>query len=625
MPHLQTTRYLAAFLLIGSYWPGLVASAQERPTPSEVGSKDLLTAILQGDSQAVDQLLRDGASPNVAFAESMSPVQVAMVRGYPTIAKQLLDAGAEPAPTPDPLDFAKKYIDDIINADAPGLSILVARDGKVLLNRSFGLADKEASQPIQSSTKFRIGSVTKQFTASAILKLVQAGEIRIEDTLDKFLPDFPGGAKVTIHHLLTHTSGIPSYTDDPNFFKTVTEPTTEEELIATIAGKEFSFEPGSAFHYNNSGYFLLGHIVRKVSGDSLADFCQKEFFDPLKMYDTGFHVADADLADEAKGYSFEDGATEPALDWDMSRAGGAGAIYSTVDDLFTWNEAVFSGRVLPDDLLKKAFTPVDVSIGKMNYGYGWMMGKSRGLRMVSHGGGLQGFLSDLLRFPDQNLTVAVLHNCSAPMPGMNPGSVSRRLAEIFLWKEMEPRTINAMDDSVDASDFDRYLGRYDYGTAIMEITRDGDQLLTQITGQPKFKLFPKGGTTFFLKVVEAEVEFVVEDGKCVAVKHRQGPVKFTAKKIEAIKKQEMTPEELDQFVGRYDYGMAEMTIRRDGKRLLAKLGGQPELEVIPQSDSVLAWKDVPAKLEFKRDAEGKIKSAKHFQGGQSIDVKVLSR
>ena len=155
----------------------------------------------------------------------------------------------------DPLAKAEALL---VSAEAlPGLSVLVARDGKVLFEKSIGFADFDKQIRATPATKFRIGSVTKQFTAVAILKLIEDGELQLEDTLDRFLPDFPRGDEVTIHHLLSHTSGIPSYTDAPDFMATVTEPTTEEDLIASFAGKEFLFEPGSEFRYNNSGYFLL--------------------------------------------------------------------------------------------------------------------------------------------------------------------------------------------------------------------------------------------------------------------------------------------------------------------------------------------------------------------------------
>jgi CubicO group peptidase (beta-lactamase class C family) len=497
----------------------------------------------------------------------------------------------------------------------PGISVLVSRDGNVLVEESIGLADLENQIPITGKTKFRIGSVTKQFTAAAVLKLVEDGKLRLEDTLDRFLPDFARGDEVTIHHLLSHTSGIPSFTDDPNFFATVTEPTTEEELIATFAGKEFSSAPGSQFHYNNSGYFLLGHIVRKVTDKSIGDYWKENFFGPLDMNDTGFHQPGLNIDQEAKGYSFDGDKAVAALDWNMSRAGGAGAIYSTIGDLFKWNEAVFSGKVISDESLSKALTVSEQSKDSMNYGYGWTIQTDRGLKQVSHNGGLQGFQSVLIRYPDQNMNIVALHNSGPPVPAMNPARIAAELAECFLADEMVPAEIRQVDESVDPAIFDSYVGRYDYGSAVMTITRKGDSLMTQITGQPEFELYPESETRFFLKVVDAQVEFVMDDdGKCVAVMHTQGPLRFRAAKLATVEPIELSETELDRFVGVYDYKLAKMRITRDDMQLMAQLDGQPKFPIYAVSDNTFEWKVVNAKIEFITEDE-KVVAAKHTQSG----------
>jgi len=512
----------------------------------------------------------------------------------------------------------------------PGLSVLVARDGKVLFQQSIGFADFDKRIRATPATKFRIGSVTKQFTAAAILKLIEDGELQLEDTLDRFLPDFPRGDEVTIHHLLSHTSGIPSYTDAPEFMRTVTEPTTEEDLIASFAGQDFLFEPGSEFRYNNSGYFLLGHLVRKITGQPLAEYWQEHFFTPLGMNDTSVHDPAAGLTNEAKGYSFQDGKATPALDWNMTRAGGAGAIVSTVQDLFRWNEAVFGGKVIGEDSLTRALTVSEQSQDSMRYGYGWTINEDRGLREVSHNGGLQGFLSHLAWYPDQRLTIAVLHNASPPVPAMTPGAVAKRLAEIFLADDMAPTPDRQVDTTVDPAIYDRYVGRYDYGSAVMTVSRQGDKLMTRITGQPTFELFPESETKFFLKVVDAQVEFVVdEQGVCVAVKHTQGPVRFRAAKLADAAQ---TAEQLDAFLGIYDYRSAKMRVTRDDTQLFAQLDGQPRMPIYPMTEGVPAdkrdgasgdtfqWKVVEAKIEFIRDEDGKVIAAKHTQAGATFRV-----
>ena len=223
---------------------------------------------------------------------------------------------------------------ELTNGETSGVAVLIARDGKIVFQGGFGLADLAARTPVTPETKFRIGSITKQFTAAAILKLAEEKKLALTDPLAKFFPDFPHGGGITLHHLLTHTSGIHSYTDKPEFLSRVSEPIEPGKLIAWFRDDPPDFEPGAGFHYDNSAYFLLGEIVAKVSGKPFADYLRETFFEPLGMKDTGLYVNAAPPPGMAAGCSFADGKTAPALDWDMSWAGGAGALYSTVGDLF---------------------------------------------------------------------------------------------------------------------------------------------------------------------------------------------------------------------------------------------------------------------------------------------------
>jgi CubicO group peptidase (beta-lactamase class C family) len=595
-----------------------------RLVPPDTLSDRLAQAVLQGDRDVVKLLLAHGAAPDAVSRFGVKPVQLAKLRRDDETQKMLLDAGAEDLPPPDPAIIADAALSDSSLAQLPGLSVLVARDGEVIYERAVGLADISEQLPVTTKSKFRIGSVTKQFTASAILKLIEEDKLSLSDTLEEFLPAFPRAGEVTIHQLLTHTSGIPSYTDQPAFYDTITEATSEEALIEKIqatAAQGYSFEPGSDFRYNNSGYFLLGHIVRLVTGEPLGDYLRTTFFEPLGMHDTGMHSSQLELSEEAKGYGFQAGKAELALNWEMSRAGGAGALYSTVHDLMKWNEAVFAGQVLRPETLEKAFHPVEQSGGGMNYGYGWTMGQHRGLPTISHGGGLHGFQSQLVRFPAQNVTIVALHNASPPVPDFAPAALTARLADLFLWKEMDPPPPRQVDPQVDPAIYQRYVGRYDYGPAVMVVSREGDRLFAQLTGQEKYEIYPASPTKFFWKVVEASVEFVLdEQGNCVAGRHTQGPNQFLAKRLKDPQELAMTAEQLDAFVGVYDYQQAKMRITRQGTQLIAQLDGQPALPIFPKDKDLFMWKIVSAEIEFVRDAAGKVTGAVHSQGGQKLNV-----
>ena len=410
------------------------------------------------------------------------------------------------------------------------MAVLVARDGKVLLSHGFGMADLSNDVPITTTTKFRIGSVTKQFTAAAILKLQEEGRLSVNDKLSKFFPDFPRGDEVTIHHLLTHTSGIKSFTSKPDFMATVTASATNEQMIDSFKNDKFDFDPGSKMAYNNSGYFLLGAIIEKVSGKSFNDYLRDTFFEPLGMHDTGVHTSTAVLKHEATGYGYAGGKPTKAINWDMSRAGAAGSLYSTVEDLMRWNEGVFGGKVLSEESLKAAFTPVKLDSGEepmMPYGYGWMMGDYRGLKTISHGGGLQGWSAFLTRYVDQNMTVVVLHNAMPPVPDLSPNEVAELAADAFLWQEMKPRPKYEIDESVDPTTFAAYVGRYDFMGAVMDVALEGGQLTAQLTGQPRFPIYPLGGDKFFWKVVDAQIEFIKDDeGNVVSARHIAGRHEF---------------------------------------------------------------------------------------------------
>jgi CubicO group peptidase (beta-lactamase class C family) len=368
-------------------------------------------------------------------------------------------AAAWPAAAETPSEKAAALLDGLIKTNDPGLAVLVAQDGKILFERGYGRADREHDVPVTPQTTFRIGSITKQFTASAILKLQEEGKLNVNDKLSKYIPDFPRGDEVTLRYLLTHTSGIHSYTDEPDFVSRVTNATTTGAIIEEIKKYPFDFDPGTKWRYDNSGYLLLGYIVEKVSGQNYGDFLRENFFQPLGMTNTGVYRAHLGLPHEALGYSLSPSAWtwiflgegfslgqnrfEQALNWDMSWAFGCGALYSTVEDLYRWNEGVFNDRVLDEASFKAALTTVKFPFWAraamailfnergMGYGFGWVVCRRHGLREIWHNGDLNGFHSCLLRVPDEKLTVAVLANASPGRWKADPDRLARKLADIY--------------------------------------------------------------------------------------------------------------------------------------------------------------------------------------------------
>jgi len=395
----------------------------------------LNTAATNGNLDKIKMLLDGGADVN-GNKNGVTPIIVAKIGGRDELVQMLLKKGAKDIPVPSSETVADNFYNSLKDKEAPGIAVLVARDGNVLYRKGFGRADIKNKIPVTPDTKFRIGSVTKQFTAAAILKLQEKNLLSVNDKLSKFIPDFPRGDEVTIHQLLTHISGIRSYTSKADFMDKVTKTIPPDSLISSFKNDPYDFNPGERMLYNNSGYFLLGYIIGKVSGMPYEAYLKETFFAPLHMTNTGIHHAGIKLENEARGYAKNNNQYDDAINWDMSWAGGAGAIYSTVDDLLKWNQALYGGKVLNEKSMKEALTPVVLKNGAlpaMKYGYGLGFNKYRGEDIISHGGGLHGFVTQLAYFPKEKLTIVMFSNTDQPEVNFDPN----KIAETFLWNKMD--------------------------------------------------------------------------------------------------------------------------------------------------------------------------------------------
>jgi CubicO group peptidase (beta-lactamase class C family) len=420
----------------------------------------------------------------------------------------------------------------------PGAVVLVARDGEVLMERSYGSADIESRIPLAINSRFRIGSISKAFTAAAILKLQEDGKISLPDRLSRFIPDWPRGDEITLYHLLTHTSGIHDYTKREEFAANVEQSVTLDRLIEEIKASPPDFDPGTKFLYNNSGYVLLAHVIEQMSGTSYASFLRKTFFEPLGMHDTGVYPVSGELERVAIGYRHENGNHSRATVWHTTKLMGAGSLYSTAHDLFRWNEALFNGRVLSAASLQTAFT-VGVLEGddpthpeERGYGLGWIIDTLRGQREISHGGEIDGFGSYLLRLPAQHLTVVVLLNCVPQMPSLQQWSLARDLAVRALGDELPAASAPVINQDVPAETLEAVVGRYDMGGMILAVTREDKRVFFEITGRPKTELFPRTDRTFFVNAGEAEATFVRNaQDQVIKVILKQGGARIDAPRL----------------------------------------------------------------------------------------------
>ncbi len=293
-------------------------------------------------------------------------------------------------------------------------TVLVAESGKVIFKKGYGFANMEWNIPNKPNTKFRLGSITKQFTSMLIMQLAKEGKVKLDGEMTDYMPEYrkDTGEQVTIHHLLTHTSGIPSYTNLTNFFRDLSrDPYTVDEFVEKYCSGDLEFEPGSRFSYNNSGYFLLGAIIEKVTGKTYEEVLKERILDPLSMKNTGYDHHEPIITNRASGYKKTFRGYENAAYLDMSLPYAAGAMYSTVEDLYLWDQALYKEK-----LLSKKYKDIIFKTYLNNYAYGWVVGKmvlaesEDSLQVVSHGGGINGFSTLISRLVDDKHLIVLFNN-----------------------------------------------------------------------------------------------------------------------------------------------------------------------------------------------------------------------
>lgn len=410
-------------------------------------------------------------------------------------------------------------------------SVLVAKGDRLLINQGYGFADLEWNIPNTSDTKFRIGSITKQFTAACILLLQERGKLKVGAPLKTYLPDAPEAwGDVTLFNLLTHTSGIPDFTRLPEYRSLEKSPQTPEQLIATIHDKPLEFPPGSDWAYSNSGYLLLGFVIEKVSGESYAQFVKKNLLDPVGMNDSGYDTPSAVLRHRASGYAPGPDGLVNAPYIDMSVPFAAGGLYSTTGDLLRWERALFGGKVLSEASLEEMTTPF-----KDNYGFGvGIRTPSDGDKIVLHSGGIEGFNTSLIHGARNDLVVVVLSNVNGP--------AADELSD-DLFKIVHGDKVVLISDRkaihLGATTLERYAGYYELrDESVMRIWRDGDHFLTQLPGQPAVEIFPQGERDFFAKAVDAQITFNDTGGPATGlVLHQNGKDHPALRLEEAVAKQ----------------------------------------------------------------------------------------
>ena len=401
-------------------------------------------------------------------------------------------------------------------------AVLVMKQNKVLLEKGYGLADREWNISNTTETKYRMGSVTKQFTAACILQLIEAGKLSVTDKLSKFFPDFPKADSVTIHMLLNHTSGIASYTDIKEFMNVAALSLSKDSMISFFKNKPYNFSPGTKWAYNNSGYFLLGCIIEKISGLTYSEYLQKNIFDKLEMKNSGVDKLDSVLAMRARGYSRVGKKTINADHISMAWPFSAGVLYSTVGDLYKWDRALYGNKILSKESLQKMFTP-----GKSNYGYGVIIDSLEGHPRIWHNGGIPGFSTNFTRFINDDICTVVFSNNES-----NTDFVAIALADILFDMPVEIPYLHK-EVKINPAVLDRYVGKYFAGLMIEVIKKDG-KLYRHRDGTPDIELKAESETKFFYgDETDRQLEFEVDAaGKVTKIWFYNSGQKGEMKKVE---------------------------------------------------------------------------------------------
>lgn len=439
-----------------------------------------------------------------------------------SLAMTIVAAAAAPIPADSRFSAqADTLMKDYVQGELFTGTVLVARAGQPIFRKAYGAANREWMMPNAIGTRYRIGSITKPFTAVLILQLADENKLGLDDPIKKYLPDLPANwGQASVRQLLSHMSGIPSHTALEDFDAKL-QPVrhTPQELIDLLKDLPLNYEHGTKFRYNNMAYVLLGRIVETVSGMSYPDYLEQKLLKPLKLDDSGYDDGRAVVRQLAQDYTDGAKGVVKGSFIDMSNADAAGAMYSTVDDLLAWQQMLVQGKVLSPLSLKAMFTDAG-----HRYGLGWVVRENLSRTLVEHGGDVGAYSSLLAYYPDDQLTIVVLSNYGEEVVSR----ITDELARLALG--VAPRYRQAR---VDLRLYAGLEGRYQLESRVFAITAKGGRLFAQLAGQKQLEIFPESEYRYFFKAVDAVLTFEKDAaGKVDAVTLDQNGSKYRAMRLD---------------------------------------------------------------------------------------------
>lgn len=404
-------------------------------------------------------------------------------------------------------------------------TVLIAKEGKIIFEKGYGEADRTSHLTNTPTTEFRIGSVSKTFTAALIMKLEEKGLLSVKDPLKKYIPDYPKGDSIRLEHLLNHTSGIRSITSMKQYYaQWIKEPATLATTVSRFQNEASQFSPGAKFEYSNSNYILLSYIAELATGSPFEKLLQEYIFKPLKLNNTGLDKNDRTATNKAIGYdAAPDNDFAVARFNDMSIMAGAGSVYSTVKDLYKWDRALYGEAFLSAASKKQMFMPY-----LNHYGFGWEVDTVNGRRQISHSGSIDGFLSNIIRYPEQDVCIIFLSNYFVS----KGAQISKALTAIAFGEAYElPKERKFI--TLPANKLQTYTGQYEMekGPTISVFVEDG-KLKGRLGQQAPFYLLAESETRFYIKVIDTDVLFVTGvQGEIGEMKMQQKGKTLSFKKI----------------------------------------------------------------------------------------------
>ena len=511
-----------------------------------------------------------------------------------------------------------KILKDQFKSNETGVSALVAKDGKVIYRKAFGKANLELDVDMTPENVFEVGSITKQFTSVAILMLLEEGKLSLEDDITKFISDYPtNGKKITIHHLLTHTSGIKSYTSMQGFGKVMTIDKSPLIFIDFFKNEPMDFDPGEKYKYNNSGYFILGYIIEKVSGIPYPKFIKERIFDKINMNSSYYGSHSEVIKNRASGYRKKGNTFFNAQYISLKLPYAAGSIMSTVDDMLKWQTAITTDVFVKEETIDKAFTNYTLNNGdKINYGYGWSIDELNGVPTIEHGGAIPGYLSMGIFVPSKNVYAIVFSNCGC----QSPTNTALKIAALTIDKPMFE-----LDNKIKLSteQLNKWVGSYKFDNGVVRniILKEG-QLYSKREGSSKsFKIHPTTPNNFSFEDGFISYNFSRKKGNKVTLfKNRINNVKgvFVEKNDPKGKKEIMVATAiLKTYDGVYELQPGfDLTITTKGDKLYAQATGQSHFELFAESEIKFFLKVVKASVEFHKNDKGEVETLTLFQGGR---------